>query len=95
MAQMDTIGFVGLGVMGGPMCRNIALKHPGRVLCFDLSDEATAALSDTKAEVMATVEQVAAEADILCLSLPGGPQVMAVAEQAAATQVETETHVAE
>ena len=62
MQDTDTIGFIGLGVMGGPMCRNIATKHPGRVLCFDLSQEA-----------------LAAEADIICLSLPGGPQVLKVA----------------
>lgn len=76
----DTIGFIGLGVMGGPMCRNIATKHAGRVLCFDLSDEARAALSGTKAEQMDSVEALAAEADVICLSLPGGPQVLKVAE---------------
>ena len=76
----DTIGFIGLGVMGGPMCRNIATKHAGRVLCFDLSDDARAALSGTKAEQMDSVEALAAEADVICLSLPGGPQVLKVAE---------------
>ena len=75
----DTIGFIGLGVMGGPMCRNIATKHPGRVLCFDLSEEALAALADTKAERMDSVAALAAQADIICLSLPGGPQVQKVA----------------
>ncbi|MFY0634277.1 MAG: NAD(P)-dependent oxidoreductase [Vannielia sp.] len=80
MSNKETIGFIGLGVMGGPMCRNIALKHAGRVLAFDLSSEALAALSDTKAEVKGSVEALAAEADIICLSLPGGPQVQKVAE---------------
>jgi 3-hydroxyisobutyrate dehydrogenase-like beta-hydroxyacid dehydrogenase len=65
--------------MGGPMCRNIAVKHPGRVLCFDLSEEAVVALSDTKAERMTSVEELAKKADIICLSLPGGPQVQKVA----------------
>ncbi|GGE51097.1 2-hydroxy-3-oxopropionate reductase [Primorskyibacter flagellatus] len=85
MTGTETIGFIGLGVMGGPMCRNIALKHPGRVLCFDLSDDALAALSDTKAEPMDSVEALAASADIICLSLPGGPQVLKVAEIIAAS----------
>ncbi|APZ55416.1 NAD(P)-dependent oxidoreductase [Salipiger abyssi] len=76
----DIIGFIGLGVMGGPMCRNIATKHPGRVLCFDLSDAARAALEDTKAEQVDSVEALAKEADIICMSLPGGPQVLKVAE---------------
>lgn len=85
MTQTDTIGFIGLGVMGGPMCRNIATKHPGRVLASDLSTEALAALADTKAEPMESIAALAAEADIICLSLPGGPQVLKVAEGLAET----------
>ncbi|SDE41201.1 hypothetical protein SAMN05421538_106166 [Paracoccus isoporae] len=81
----DTIGFIGLGVMGGPMCRNIAAKHAGRVLCFDLSDTARSALADTKVEEMDSVEALSQEADIICLSLPGGPQVLKVAESIAGT----------
>ena len=79
MSAHPTIGFVGLGVMGGPMCRNVATKHPGDVLAFDLSADAVAALADTEAEAMPSVEALAARADIVLLSLPGGPQVEAVA----------------
>lgn len=74
----QTIGFIGLGVMGGPMCRNIATKHSGRVLAQDLSVDALAALGDTKAEP-ADILAIAATCDVICLSLPGGPQVEAVA----------------
>ncbi|MFC4625755.1 NAD(P)-dependent oxidoreductase [Daeguia caeni] len=73
----ETIGFIGLGVMGGPMCRNVATKHEGRVLASDLSAEALAALSDTKVEAM-SLEELARQADVVCLSLPGGAQVEAV-----------------
>jgi 3-hydroxyisobutyrate dehydrogenase-like beta-hydroxyacid dehydrogenase len=31
VTDSQTIGFIGLGVMGGPMCRNIAKKHAGLV----------------------------------------------------------------
>jgi len=79
MSDTDTIGFIGLGVMGGPMCRNVALKHPGQVKAFDLSADALAALSDTKAEAMTSIDALAAEADVIFLSLPGGPQVEKVA----------------
>jgi 3-hydroxyisobutyrate dehydrogenase-like beta-hydroxyacid dehydrogenase len=34
--KSPTIGFIGLGVMGGPMCRNMANKHDGHVIAFDL-----------------------------------------------------------
>ena len=86
MTDIQTIGFIGLGVMGGPMCRNIAKKHAGRVLMLDREPVAVAALSDTKAEAASSVEALAAVADVIFLSLPGGPQVEAVcaAIQAAA-----------
>lgn len=77
MAQhtVPVIGFIGLGVMGGPMCRNMALKHTGDVVAFDANPAAIDALSDTKARRAATVADVAAQADVVFLSLPGGPQV--------------------
>lgn len=78
MSGSETIGFVGLGVMGGPMCRNVAMKHPGRVVAFDLSSAALDALADTRAERAGSVEELAAVADVVFLSLPGGPQVEAV-----------------
>lgn len=83
MTSNPTLGFIGLGVMGGPMCRNMAIKHPGRVLCFDMSEDALAALSDTKAERAQSVAALAAEADFIFLSLPGGPQVEAVTDDLA------------
>lgn len=78
MSAAETIGFIGLGVMGGPMCRNVAKKHAGRVLMLDREAAAIAALSDTKAEAAASLEALAAAADVIFLSLPGGPQVEAV-----------------
>ena len=69
------IGFVGLGVMGGPMCRNMALKHAGEVLAFDMFPTAFDALDDTGAVRAGSVAEVGARADIVFLSLPGGPQV--------------------
>lgn len=69
------IGFIGLGVMGGPMCRNMALKHAGDVVAYDMSPDAFKALEGTKARRMETVADVAAVADYVFLSLPGGPQV--------------------
>lgn len=69
------IGFVGLGVMGGPMCRNMAEKHSGSLFVYDTFAEAVEALSDTKAQPVATLAELASKSDIVFLSLPGGPQV--------------------
>lgn len=69
------IGFIGLGVMGGPMCHNIAVKHAGDVFAFDMQPAAFKLLSDTKVQKAESVADVAERADIVFLSLPGGPQV--------------------
>jgi hypothetical protein len=37
MAQSKTIGFIGLGVMGEPICRNLVKKSGARVVAFDLA----------------------------------------------------------
>ncbi len=73
--SVPVIGFVGLGVMGGPMCRNVALKHPGEVIAFDLAPTAFAALEGTRAKRATRLAEVAEQAEIVFLSLPGGPQV--------------------
>src|SRR5258707_6012018 len=72
---IPVIGFVGLGVMGGPMCRNVALKHSGDVIAFDMNPAAFAALDGTKARPAESLAEVAKHSDIVFLSLPGGPQV--------------------
>ncbi|MGX5733729.1 NAD(P)-dependent oxidoreductase [Bosea thiooxidans] len=79
MSEHSTIGFIGLGVMGGPMCRNMATKHPGRVIASDINKASfDEALAGTKAEWAGSTAALAAEADIIFLSLPGGKQVRQV-----------------
>jgi 3-hydroxyisobutyrate dehydrogenase-like beta-hydroxyacid dehydrogenase len=73
--KVPVIGFVGLGVMGGAMCRNVALKHGGEVIAYDLSEPAFAALAGTKARRATTLADLAREAEIVFLSLPGSLQV--------------------
>lgn len=75
---MTTIGFIGLGVMGGAMCRNVAAKHPGTVLAFDQSAAALEEMSNSQARVVASKTDIWNSADIVLLSLPGGAQVEAV-----------------
>jgi len=64
--------------MGAPMCRNVALKHDGRVVAFDLVPQAFETLEGTKAEFLRHLDEVWAAADVVFLSLPGGTQVEAV-----------------
>jgi 3-hydroxyisobutyrate dehydrogenase-like beta-hydroxyacid dehydrogenase len=70
-----TLGFIGLGVMGGPMCRNVVKKHAAPVHAFDLNAAACEEAGQAGATIAATVADVAKAADIVFLSLPGGRQV--------------------
>ena len=76
--ETDRIGFIGLGVMGGPMCRNLAAKHGGELRAFDLSAPAREALRDSRATLVEEAAAAVEGADILFLSLPGAAQVEAV-----------------
>lgn len=75
MAEDQVIGFVGLGVMGGAMCRNVALKHGADVVAYDTSSTAFDILEGTQARRVGSLTEVAEQADVVFLSLPGGPAV--------------------
>jgi 3-hydroxyisobutyrate dehydrogenase-like beta-hydroxyacid dehydrogenase len=72
------LGFIGLGVMGAPMCRNLAAKSGQEVRAFDSDLEALAQLDEAKVSPAESIRDVAEHADIVFLSLPGGPQVNSV-----------------
>lgn len=70
----ETVGFVGLGNMGEPMCRH--LLSGGYALCvYDTDPGAVARLGDTLARPVASPRQMAAEADVVILSLPNSEVV--------------------
>ena len=78
MSTEHALGFIGLGVMGGPMCRNLARKSGARVVAFDARAEALAELEREGVEGAASPADVAQRAAIVFLCLPGEPQVRAV-----------------
>ena len=80
MSEYKTIGFIGLGVMGEPICRNLVKKSGKRVLAFDLSAEPLARLRADGAEVAASVAEVIKQSDLLFLCLPSAKHVRAVFE---------------
>ena len=73
--RAPTIGFIGLGVMGGPMCRNVARKHAGAICAFDLNEAALRDVAAAGVRCARSVAEVAGGSDIIFLSLPGGKQV--------------------
>ena len=77
MVEPRILGFIGLGVMGEPMCRNMAAKSGLRMLASDLNDAPLQRLA-AQGVVRADPAQVAREADIVFLSLPSGREVETV-----------------
>ena len=75
---MTDVGFIGLGVMGGAMARNV-LKHGYRLRALDLDRRALDALVAQGASAAGTPRDVAAASDVVITSLPDAPDVLAVA----------------
>jgi 3-hydroxyisobutyrate dehydrogenase len=80
MSQYRTIGFIGLGVMGGPICRNLVKKSGAAVVVFDLSQQVLAQLRAEGAAVAASVAEVVKGSDIVFLCLPSAKHARAVFE---------------
>nr|WP_328809240.1 3-hydroxyisobutyrate dehydrogenase [Roseibium aggregatum] len=70
----STVGFIGLGNMGGPMAVNL-VKAGHTVLGFDLSEAAVAAFVGAGGKKAASVAELAAAADVVVTMLPAGKHV--------------------
>jgi len=80
MASYKTIGFIGLGVMGEPICRNVVKKSGARVVAFDLSPEPLARLHEEGADVAGSVATLVKVSEIVFLCLPSAKHVRSVFE---------------
>jgi len=73
------VGFIGVGSMGGPMCRNIIRKSNQEISVFDLNAAAVKACTDIGARAAGSVAELSAGADVVMTSLPMPRDVEAVA----------------
>ena len=71
---MATIGFIGLGNMGGPMAGNL-LKAQHRISGHDIAASAVVALTEKGGHAASGIAEAAAAGDIVITMLPAGPQV--------------------
>ena len=74
---MATIGFIGLGNMGGPMAANL-VKAGHRVTGFDLVSAALAAAEGAGVAIAASPAEAVAGAEIVVTMLPSGKHVLGV-----------------
>ena len=72
------VGFIGVGNMGGPMCRNIVKRSNHQVTVFDLNKAAVKTCTDLGATAAASIAEATKGADIVMTSLPFPRDVEAV-----------------
>jgi 3-hydroxyisobutyrate dehydrogenase-like beta-hydroxyacid dehydrogenase len=75
------LGFIGLGVMGAPMCANLARRSGRPVIGYDLRRATPEGVL-----AAASVPDVAARADTIFLSLPGEPEIREVLREVPTTK---------
>ena len=74
---MATIGFIGLGNMGGPMAANL-LKAGHQVTGFDIVPDLAKGLAAKGGRVAGSVAEAAASGELVITMLPAGAQVRSV-----------------
>jgi 3-hydroxyisobutyrate dehydrogenase-like beta-hydroxyacid dehydrogenase len=73
-----TVGFIGLGKMGGPMAGNVVKAAPGLV-CFDMAG--TEARMPSGAVAAESIADLARRCETVFISVPDGAASLAVAEE--------------
>ena len=72
------IGFIGVGVMGEPICRHVASKSGKPVYAYDVASEPLERLAAHGVKVAASVREIAERCETVFLSLPGAVEVKQV-----------------
>ncbi len=75
------IGFIGVGVMGEPICRHLATKSGSQVIASDLSKEPLERLAQHGVRAV-SMDELVQQADIVFMSLPSGEVMKQVVTQA-------------
>jgi len=76
------IGFIGVGVMGEPICRNLARKSGSSVIAFDRADAPLVRLAQDGVTRAPALAELAAQCDVIFMALPSSKHVEAVCDGA-------------
>jgi 2-hydroxy-3-oxopropionate reductase len=71
---MQKIGFIGVGIMGKPMAKNL-IKAGYKLIVYDIVEEALTELVEYGAERGTSPQNVAENSDIVITMLPNSPEV--------------------
>ncbi|HOB33479.1 MAG TPA: 2-hydroxy-3-oxopropionate reductase, partial [Verrucomicrobiota bacterium] len=72
--MMRTVGFIGLGIMGKPMAKNL-LKAGFPLVVYDIRPEVVNELVAAGAQAGSSARDVAARSDVVITMLPNSPEV--------------------
>ncbi len=77
MNKEKTIGFIGLGVMGKPMAKNL-IKAGYQIKVFDIKEEPVSELAGLGALTAATPAEIGASCEVIITMLPNSQHVVSV-----------------
>ncbi|MEA2839273.1 MAG: 3-hydroxyisobutyrate dehydrogenase [Methylobacteriaceae bacterium] len=78
MSETGRIGFIGVGVMGEPICRNLAQKSGRAVVAFDRESEPLARLRTAGVEAAESIATTSRTCGIIFMALPSGNHVESI-----------------
>ena len=78
--NMDSIGFIGLGVMGEPMCHNLHTKSGRTVIAHDINPDPLDRARAANMGVAKDLADIAKNCGTVFISMPSGAQLSAVCE---------------
>lgn len=78
MSDINAVGFIGLGVMGEAMCRNLVKKCGKPVIGFDVRPEPLDRLEKDGVTRAASIPALMEQVDLVHICVPGEPESRAV-----------------
>ena len=72
LKEIKNIGFIGLGVMGSPMCKNLVKNKHWHIIVHDLDNSKEKELEKNGASIAKNLSELFNLADMIITCLPGG-----------------------
>ena len=72
LKEIKNIGFIGLGVMGSPMCKNLVKNKQWHIIVHDLDNSKEKELEKNGASIARNLSELFNLADMIITCLPGG-----------------------
>jgi 3-hydroxyisobutyrate dehydrogenase-like beta-hydroxyacid dehydrogenase len=80
-SKLERIGFIGVGVMGEPICRNLARKSGLPTAAIDRDRDPLERLAADGVAIAPSVAELSRESDVVFMSLPSGEVVNALCHE--------------